>query len=132
MAAISAGLLLVVAFPLFILLIVGTLPGLTAWLIDPKPRRDLTTCVLSLNFAGVVPFLATVWIEGTTLSAMLQVLSEPFSWFAMYGGAAMGWVIYLGIPPLVAALRDHQADRRIDLLRAEQRDLIREWGKDLR
>ena len=47
---------------------------------------------------------------------------------AMYGAAAMGWMLFLGLPGAVAMFRALNAKRRIYMLRERQKDLINEWG----
>ena len=37
------------------------------------------------------------------MAALTKVLTDPFAWLVMYGAAGLGWTLYYGIPPAVAA-----------------------------
>jgi hypothetical protein len=47
----------------------------------------------------------------------------------MYSAAAIGWLLYLGLPPLVSMFLRIHADQRTSSLRASQAALVKEWGK---
>ena len=49
----------------------------------------------------------------------------------MFAAAAFGWLIFMAIPPVVAALMSVAAQQRIMQLRSQQRDMINEWGQDI-
>ncbi len=49
----------------------------------------------------------------------------------MYSAAAAGWMLFLAVPPVVGVLLNWTAQRRIAALRARQKRIIEEWGKDV-
>ncbi|MDA0340832.1 MAG: hypothetical protein O3B74_04445, partial [Proteobacteria bacterium] len=55
--------LLVFTLPTVLILSVGMLPTLAAYIVDRRREKYTTLCVGSMNFVGVIPFLATLWTE---------------------------------------------------------------------
>ena len=59
------------------------------------------------------------------------LVTDPYAWLYMYSAAAVGWLLFLGFPGVVAMLRVLNAKRRIYLLREQQKNLINEWGDSI-
>lgn len=125
-ALVMAGLAL--ALPTAIVLFVGFLPTLAAWLVDNTPRRYATKTVLGVNFAGVAPFVLKLWSGQNDIAAAGRIVTDPFALVVMLGAAAIGWMMFLGFPSLVTALSTLNAARRIGQLKEHQRALTEEWG----
>jgi hypothetical protein len=49
----------------------------------------------------------------------------------MYGGACMGWMLYLSLPPVIASFIQVMAERRLQQLRKTQSDILEEWGNEV-
>ena len=130
--SLSLIVLLIAALPTTILLAVGMTPTFVALVVDVTPGKYLTRCVAGLNAAGVVPFIGDLWSGMNNISAALGIIGDPFAWLAMYGAAAIGWLLFLGVPGAVTILRSFNAKRRINSLRETQRELLREWGDAMR
>lgn len=122
--------LLFVMLPTALILVVGGLPTLVTVVIDRYPRHYLTRCVGCLNFAGVAPYLVKIWMHHTTLAAM-QMLTNPYAWLVMYGGAAMGWIVFLSAPSIAWLQVELTGAHRIKVLKARQRQLLEEWGEEV-
>ena len=120
--------LLLLALPTTMVLAIGMAPTMTAFLGDRTPGRFLTKYVAGMNFAGVIPSLYHLWTTGHDLATAMKVVTDVYSWLLMYGAAAMGWMLFMGLPGAVAMFRDLNAKRRIYVLREKQKDLINEWG----
>ena len=120
--------LLIAALPTTILLAVGMTPAFVALVVDVTPGKYLARCVAGLNAAGVAPFVENLWSGANDISAALGIVGDPFTWLAMYGAAAIGWLLFLGVPGVVAVFRSLNAKRRINSLRETQKELLREWG----
>lgn len=123
--------LIFAALPTATLLVVGMVPTLVALIVDVTPGRYLTRCVAGLNFAGVVPFLHQLWSRGHTMSLALDIVTDVFAWFAIYGASAIGWLLFLGLPGAVSMARMLNGKRRIYMLREKQKLLINEWGDSI-
>ena len=120
--------LLLLALPTTMVLAIGMAPTMTAFIGDRTPGRFLTKCVAGMNFAGVIPSLYHLWSTGHDLSTAMKVITDVYAWLLMYGAAAMGWALFMGLPGAVAMFRALNAKRRIYVLTEKQKDLINEWG----
>jgi hypothetical protein len=129
--SISVLVLLFAALPTTILLAVGMTPTLVALVVDITPGRYLTRCVAGLNVTGTVPFIGTLWSGVNDISSAIAIVSDPFAWLSMYGAAAIGWLLFLGLPGVVTVLRTLNAKRRVNALRETQQELLHEWGDTL-
>jgi hypothetical protein len=119
----------VFTLPSMILFCFGMIPTMVAYLIDPFRSKYCARSVGMLNLAGVVPFLMKLWSENNTVSGVMDLLADPFSWLVMFGAAAMGWLIYLGVPTLVSVYKVIRAEQTIGVLKERQKELMEEWGE---
>ncbi len=124
-------LLLIVALPTVMLIGFGMLPGLVAMIIDRTEERSATFCVGGLNFCGVFPYLMDLWFGDHSLGQAMTLLTDVFALAVMYGGACMGWALYLSLPPVIASFIQVMSERRLDQLRKTQRQIIEEWGDEV-
>lgn len=124
-------LVLILSPATMLVLSVGMLPTVVAFIIDRAPKRYATTTVGALNFAGVFPFLFRLWLYGNDLYAATAVLTDPPSLVAMYLAAAVGWGLYTGAPPAMAAIRRISAANTVRKLEARQKQLTEEWGSEV-
>lgn len=121
--------LLIVALPTAMVLFVGFLPTLVAWLVDETKRRYTTRTVAGLNFVGVAPFVLKLWSSGhNDIAGAGRLITDPFAIVVMFGTAAIGWLMFVGFPGVVAAVSTINANRRIAQLKDRQRALVEEWG----
>ena len=127
---ILAGILgiLFAALPTAILLSVGLMPTLVALIVDVTRGRYLTKCVAGLNIAGVLPFLHKLLTTGHDVPTAMAIVSDAFAWLVMYSAAAMGWLLFMGLPGLVSMIKVLTAKRRVYVLQETQRTLLNEWG----
>lgn len=63
------------------------------------------------------------------MDAAFAILGDPMSWMIMFGGAAVGWGFYLGLPSVVQVFLTMQAEQRVIFLTERQRELVEEWGE---
>ena len=129
--SISILVLLLAALPTTVLLAVGMTPTLVALVVDVTPGRYLTRCVAGMNATGTVPFIGELWSGVNDISSAIAIVSDPFAWLSMYGAAAIGWLLFLGLPGVVTMLRTLNAKRRVNALREDQKELLSEWGDTL-
>jgi hypothetical protein len=123
---------LLVSFPgIVILTVVGMLPSIVSFMIDRAPKKYNAFCVGGMNFAGVFPAIVELWQGANDIKAAMGIITDVFELTVMYAAAAFGWLIFMAIPPVVAALISVAAQQRIMQLRAKQREMINEWGQDI-
>ncbi len=116
------------AFPTFIILACGMLPALAAALIDHRPGRHASYCVIAANLAGIAPVLAALWSGGNSVALAMMLLSDVYVWLGMYSAAALGWAmiwLFTIITEIVLALR---ASLRVRKLYATREQMVAEWG----
>lgn len=124
-------LLLMAALPTVLIVAFGMLPGMVAFIVDRTEERSATFCVGGLNLCGVFPYLLELWTEDHSLEMASSMLTDVFVLAVMYGGAGMGWMLYLSLPPVIASFIQVMAERRLQQLRKTQSDILEEWGEEV-
>ena len=114
-----------------ILLLVGLLPTMVAFIVDKSFGKCATLCVGAMNIAGIFPSIFKLWSEQNSFAQAIHIITNVFDLVIMYGAAGFGWILYITIPSAVSALLNIIAQRRIARLRNLQRDLIIEWGENV-
>jgi Flp pilus assembly protein TadB len=112
LTVIAIVVLALTALPLCLLVIGGMLPTAVAVVVDHHQRRYLARTVGAMNLAGVMPGALRLWEAGVSFDSLQQVIDSPYNWLVMYGAAAIGWVLYFCVPPVVAMV-------------------IEEWGEEV-
>ena len=107
------------------------LPTLAAYFSERGNNRYAWLCVGGLNFAGVIPFLFSLWFGVHTLDEALNMLSNASVLLWAYGASTFGWLLYKAMPPMVGSWISFSTDRRVHALKAAQRKLIEEWGDEV-
>ncbi len=120
---------LVLSLPTVVLLFLGLLPAMVAFIVDDNPRKYVTKCVVASNFAGVWFFLLRLWTGEHSLAETMAILTDVYAWLLMYSAAALGWLCYLWFPSIAALFMEMTAERRIAGLKLKQKKLIKEWGE---
>jgi len=123
--------LIILSLPSVVIIFFGMLPTIVAFIIDRSKRRNASFCVGGINFCGVFPYLMDLWSHGNTMDLSIRILTDVFSLVIMYGAASFGWMIYITLPPVIAAFLSVIAQHKLSALRASQRRLIEEWGEDV-
>jgi hypothetical protein len=119
------------ALPTMLVLTLGLLPTLVAFVVDVHPRKYAARSVGFLNFAGTLPFLISLWSGHHDLISAMRILTDVYAWLVIYSAAAVGWIIYLGMPSVAGFLMEINAARRVHKLDAQRKKLIAEWGEDI-
>ncbi|MHA1597425.1 MAG: acyl-CoA synthetase [Alphaproteobacteria bacterium] len=123
--------IIVMSLPTVLIIIFGLLPTFVAWVIDRTKGKPAAFCVGGINMCGVFPYLLQLWMGDNTMDAAITIMTDVFALAVMYGAAGFGWMIYQSLPTVVTTFLTAIAQHRVSTLRAEQRDLVEEWGKDV-
>jgi hypothetical protein len=122
-------LVLVFALPSFIIVAAGMIPTLLARALPATPgQKRGALAIAMLNFAGVLPVLAMLWSRGHNLNNAMQLLTEPLPWLLMLGAAAIAVMLQSVLPNAAISVMERAAEHRVRQLKAQQRELISEWG----
>lgn len=120
------------SLPTVIILSFTMLPTLAAWVSEKGAHKYAWLCVGGLNFAGIVPFLFTLWFGVHTIDESFDMLSEGGVLLWAYGAAGFGWLLYMGMPPIVSSWLKFTTEHRISGMKAAQKKLIEEWGDEVK
>lgn len=123
--------LLFVATPTALVLAVGLAPTLVAAFIDRTSGTYAARCVGACNMAGILPALRDLWVEGHRMATAKMLLNDPFNWLQMYGAAAVGWLLFWGVPMLSVFVEETRRERQVKRLRARQEEWKSEWGRNI-
>lgn len=121
----------VIAAPTMIILFFGMLPTLVASIIDRTKQKSATFSVGAINFIGVFPYVINLWTDFNSVDRALSVVGDIFSLLVMYSAAAFGWLLFLALPSVISSFVIVMQQRKVALLRGEQKDLIEEWGAEV-
>jgi hypothetical protein len=117
--------------PTTIVVTFGLVPSLVALVVDDSRQRYLFRSVLGMNLAALWPFLERLWVHGNDMRTAMNIVSDVYTWAAIYGAAGLGWMMFLGLPSLMESYKQFIAERRIQKLTEAQEKLIEEWGSVL-
>lgn len=123
--------LAVLYIPTTIILLVGLLPSFVAFIVDSRREKYVATSVAILNICGTLPFIFDLWAGGQTIPEAVKIITSPWSWLAMYGAAALGWMLTRAMPPFVALTLNVGRDERIRRLKKRQNHLLENWGNQI-
>jgi hypothetical protein len=110
----------------------GMLPTIVARVVDTSPGHRLSLTVASFNFVGCLYFLNRIWALGHSVSDVPIVLGDSFGWFFALAGAGMGWVVFGGMPAIIAQIARTQTAVRLRRITGDQDRLVKEWGETVR
>jgi len=119
------------SLPTVVLVFFTMLPTLVAWVAEKGPHRYAYLCVGGLNFAGLFPYLFSLWFGVHTLDESFRMITDPMMLLITYCCAFIGWGLYSLIPPLVVTYLANHNRHRITNLRAAQAKLVTEWGDEV-
>lgn len=118
------------ALPTVLLVFIGLMPTIAAFLIDRSKDKYSAISVASMNFSGIFPYIIDLWAGNNSIAGVFEILTV-FALMAIYGAAGIGTLMFILIPPAVVSFLEILAKHRIVQLRAEQKILIEEWGEEV-
>lgn len=124
-------LITALSLPSLIVLAIGLLPTGVAYIIDRNEQKAGTFCVGGMNMCGVFPYVMKLWTDSHTVAAAAATVSDIFALLIMYAAAGFGWMMFLAVPPVIAAFLSVIAQARVKMLRAAQQEIMEEWGPEV-
>ncbi len=128
---IMALLLGVMFSALGIILLVGMIPSIVAFIVDRTKGRMRAMTVGAINFAGCTPFLVEVFKKGNDISTAVSYIMEPRTIVVMYMAAGMGYLIDWALTGIVSSIMVQRAKARIKEIHKQQKDLVDRWGPEV-
>lgn len=117
--------------PTCIVLLIMMVPTVVAYMVDRTREKYLAITIGLINFCGALPAVAELWSEGQRYEVALAITTDPMSWLIAYGAAAVGWMVYGGLPPVLANYYAITSDARLQSLLRQQEKLVRNWGEEV-
>lgn len=117
--------------PSTIVLTVCMIPALVAGLVEKQAQKTAWITVGAMNFAGSLPAWIMLLHAGNNIDAAFEVVLRPVAIMIAYGGAAIGWLIYNQVTPLVAGIVAARNERRLKDIDRRQKELVRKWGNEV-
>jgi hypothetical protein len=111
---------------------VGMLPTLVARVVDSSPGKRLSITVGGFNLLGSLYFLNAIWAAGQGMGDIRPTLSDSLGWLSALTGAGVGWVVFGGMPIIIAKIAETQTALRMRHVLKEQDRLVEEWGEPVR
>jgi len=116
-----------------LILLIGMMPTIVAFLIDKSKSKNFTLTVGAMNISGVIPFLITLWTgpEGNTLATSLDIIGNPVTIIVIYSLAGTGWMINWAMSSIVSAMVVKRAQSRLEEIKKRKARLIERWGEEV-
>ncbi len=128
---IGTGLLMLpviaVLMPSCIVLAINMAPTIVAYVIDRTREKNLAVTVGLLNVCGTLPAEVELWKRGQSYAAAMDIASDAFYWLVAYGAAAVGWAVYLMLPPILSHYYAATTEARMQTHLRKQQALIQSW-----
>ncbi|OFX10625.1 MAG: hypothetical protein A2516_07755 [Alphaproteobacteria bacterium RIFOXYD12_FULL_60_8] len=124
-------IIFVVFFPTMVVFCVGMFPTFIAFFIERSKKGMVWISVGCMNLVGVTPYIMDLWLISNTPQQALDTVFSVFPWLVWYSTAGLGWLIYLGTPPVVGIFLTLAAASRASTLKASQRRLVEKWGQEV-
>lgn len=123
--------LISVSYFAFVFFAIGMLPTIMTMLIDRGAGRFASKTVSACNFIGIVPYIFNIAIAYDKDIAARHLISDMSAWVYIYSSAIIGLLMIWIIPQITLIIFSFRADYKIANLRAEQEELLEEWGEEL-
>lgn len=105
----------------------GMLPSFMTMLIDKDPNKTAVYSVMPMNLIAVCSIILDLHEQNNTIQYAFSLLSIPFHWLIMYGGAAFGWIFYFIVPQIVAIIIVKKTEIQTSLLENTRDRLAAKW-----
>lgn len=125
------GTCMMISLPTVILVFFGLLPTIVAWVIDRSEQKYAMFCVFGMNLSGLLPFLMDIWFKDHSTDAAVAVLTNVFELMVIYSAAAFGWMLFIALPPVITTFLTVILERRVAVLKGNQKTILEEWGEGI-
>ncbi len=123
--AILAG---VVFLPTSVLLFVGMLPAIVAFVVSGRSASAKVSTVTAMNLAGCVPFVFKLWSSGNDIEASLDIVTNTHYVSIIYMAAAFGYMVDWVVTGIVSSFLYQRGLKRMEEIIRRQKELKKQWG----
>ncbi len=132
LAFLIGGIILIISKYAFMFFIFGMLPAIIASLSDKSQNRYASSTIIAFNLVGVLPFIFRIFGGENIDLAAHSLVSNIKTWGLIYSTTAIGWVMLWFMPILSSRIFYARAQLKIRKIEKQQRDLVEEWGSEVR
>ncbi len=113
------------------LLLIGMLPTIVAYFVDPSRKKTRSVTIGAVNLAGCTPFLLDLWFNGGSFDRSINIISDPMAIVIMYSAAAAGYLIEWALSSTVSGFLYQKGIARTKTIEKEKQALIDRWGEEV-
>lgn len=117
--------------PTVVVLSVALLPTGVAFLIERGKGWYAGVTVGGFNLAGAAPYLTDLWFKDHSVDGAIAIITNVWAYLLIYLAAMFGWAVYTTMPSIIGSFMTMTAGRRIESMRANQKELVAKWGPDV-
>lgn len=114
--------------PTAIILAVGMLPTIVAYLVDRSYEKNKTFTIGAMNFAGCFPYLITLWMGENTTPVALNHLT-PETIIIIYSIAGCGYFINWVVTAFIKAIIIQRTHTKIESIDKKLKAMEERWGQ---
>ena len=118
----------------FIFILLGMLPTLAAYFMDNYRGFPLFKTVAACNLSALLPIISPMFeavIHGDSFDPKSLIIN-PINWLIVYGGAILGWLLIFLCKIIGSFVMTLIYEYRIASLERMQKNLIEEWGQNIK
>lgn len=116
--------------PTAIFCFIGLLPTIVTAFVEREDQYKWIA-IGGMNLSGAFFFLFDLWFGPNTVQMAVGMLINPFTIVVMYGCASIGLAFYLFFPRVCRTVLQVAAIKRVAELQQQQKDLVKEWGREI-
>ena len=127
-----AGVVAAIIFlPTTVLLLIGMMPTLVAYVVDATKEKLLLFIVGFMNLAGCVPFILKLWAGGHNMVQMSDIISQPLTVVIIYACAGVGYFVDWIVTDAASSFITRRAKARSKAIVKQQAVLVERWGPEV-
>lgn len=131
-AVIMTVILGLISPPAMLLLMVGMLPTLGAFISTSGPGATARALsVTFMNFAGCVPFMLKIIAGGMGFEQGIELIANPLVIVTIYAAAGAGYIIDMFLTGVISGFLFSRGQARLGQIEVRQRDLEERWGPEV-
>ncbi|MCB1783621.1 MAG: hypothetical protein KDI13_06455 [Alphaproteobacteria bacterium] len=114
-----------------LLVCVGMLPTIAAFMVTSGYYRAKAYAIGILNFAGCTPFILKLWGSGNDFDSVIDLLTDPIVIIVMYMSAVGGYMLNWCCVSFVSSLMYEKGKMRIKSIEKRREELVERWGEEV-
>ena len=118
----------VVFLPTSMLLFIGMLPSVVAFVVAGRSAGAKVSTITAMNIAGCVPFIFKLWASGNDIEASLDIVTNTRYISIMYMAAAFGYMVDWVVTGIVSSFLYQRGVKRMEDIILRQKELKQQWG----